>query len=362
MGPRDRGAHVGRGAGPDRPPRPAGVGRYLAFLLLRAPRAGRHPGAGGGRRPTRMLFVLMAENGNPVGWGLPETRGALGDPTVPPREYLSGFREVVAGPPGPPPGRPSREPPGNHTDFISGGGPGRLPITPPTRHTDPRFPAHARGRENPWRFLDGRAVLASGPVPEINQPVPANVRRRIFCTGGRSAETSRPQPRPRRSHPARVALKCPGFFTPQFRRSCEYGAGAARWPAVRHLHRQSRQRWHTAPCATSWSPSRTSRGKSRVPFRRLRHPVPNRAAKRASATFSCRYTTKKARSMRPNRLKYCRPYVTLRAVVCAAGTTLVPQEVGFLGKSGPSGRAFPAGRPIGKVGPVKRREWPCSNV
>ena len=135
-------------------------------------------------RDRRYLELLLPAGVRAAGWGLPEFCRPPEDPTDPSREYLAGFRKVAAGPSGPPAGRPSRKPPGNDTDFISGGGPRRLPITPPTQRTDPRFPAHARGREKHWVFLGRRAVRASGPVPEINPPVPLRVRRRRFWVGG----------------------------------------------------------------------------------------------------------------------------------------------------------------------------------
>ncbi len=157
MNARDSGHHVGRAAG-----------------------AGRHRGADVGRRPARMLFVLVAETGDPMGWGPPETRGPTGDPTRAPSEFLSGFQKMAAGPSGPPPGQPSRKPPGNDTDFISRGG--RLRTTGPTRGPDPRLSSRSRGREKDLCFPKGgpaapyRRRLTKTPVSAPCAPPRVSLR------------------------------------------------------------------------------------------------------------------------------------------------------------------------------------------
>lgn len=157
MNARDSGHHVGRAAG-----------------------AGRHRGADVGRRPARMLFVLVAETGDPMGWGPPETRGPTGDPTRAPSEFLSGFQKMAAGPSGPPPGQPSRKPPGNDTDFISRGG--RLRTTGPTRGPDPRLSSRSRGREKDLCFC-GRAILGSPETSEESQTVITSSAPAVFIWG-----------------------------------------------------------------------------------------------------------------------------------------------------------------------------------
>lgn len=188
----DRGHHVGRCARADRLfPRPS-AGHYLDFLLHKPPGAARFPRSYGGRRPCGPLRVRMAETGDPVGWGLPETRRPAEDPTAPSREYLSGFGETAAGPspvavwsavpraarvtdslcfigrvcgkkvPHKSPHKPLGTDPcarPHFTLWIFGTGAGRF-LWPPTWRK-PKWPAQTRGRE--FSIGVGRLVAACLP-------------------------------------------------------------------------------------------------------------------------------------------------------------------------------------------------------
>ena len=65
MGRTNRGHHVGRAAAIDQPAPPVRARRYLGFLLPRPPGAGWRLGAIGGRRPVCSLLARMAEIGIP---------------------------------------------------------------------------------------------------------------------------------------------------------------------------------------------------------------------------------------------------------------------------------------------------------
>lgn len=152
----------------DRPPRPVRDRRYLELLLPAGDGAARCLRLATRRRPRCSLCERMAETANRVGWGRPEKCWPPEGPTPPSPEYLSGFREMVAGPSGPPAGLPCRKPAGEHTEFISGAGPGRQLIAGRSPPTDPPVSRHARGRETLWDFLPPGAACASGRLSDVD--------------------------------------------------------------------------------------------------------------------------------------------------------------------------------------------------
>jgi len=288
---RDRGHHVGRAAGIDRPPTLAGAGRYLGFLPTGA---GWFLGTDGGRRPDRVLFGRVAEIGT--------REGRLRSSRLPPQQT-------------------------------------------------PRFPPVCAAAKFGWDFrVGGGGVRRKPPAADQPHASPERIPAGFLETG-----------RPAASPPRVLLWPSAGHST------------ASRWKDTLAFFRG----WGAAVGHPHGSFPRVARkprpGASRESC--VFEPPPATAARAAGGGPLCAPGSflKKTTVPAPR----ARPRVFIRGVGQTGadfgrsredhvwGTTRARpgNSQGFFGRPAAApGLSFAVGRPIGKVEPVERREWPCSSV